>query len=479
MTVPHTMTASVARLRLPPVLLAALVAGCAFTEPVARPDQPLPAQWTEQPGPAAATPLPDTWWQSFGSPALDALVAEALVASPDLQVQAERVLQAELALRQTRASLFPWLTLDADSGWRRADAGDRGASTVTETKTTSLGLSASYEVDLWGRVAANVGSARASLNATRYDRDSVRLSLAASVATTYFQLLTLQERLEIARQNLAIAERVLRVVEARYRNGAASALEVSQQRTTVLTQRAAIEPLEVSVRQTRSALAILLGRNPQDAAPEFERLEALAIPTVTPGLPAELLLRRPDLASVEASLAAASADIAAARAALLPSISLSAGGGVASSLLLSLADPGTTVSLSASLVQTIFDGGRLQAAVDIARSRQRELLESYRSAIITALKEVEDALGNASRDANQEAAQREILAEAQRALRLAELRYREGAADLLTVLDAQRTLFSAQDQLAQLRQARLTDAVGLYKALGGGWRAENSMAAGG
>ncbi|ANQ83754.1 putative outer membrane efflux protein [Azoarcus olearius] len=473
------MTASVARLRLAPVLLAALVAGCAFTEPVARPDQPLPAQWTEQPGPAAATPLPDTWWQSFGSPALDALVAEALVASPDLQVQAERVLQAELALRQTRASLFPWLTLDADSGWRRADAGDRGASTVTETKTTSLGLSASYEVDLWGRVAANVGSARASLNATRYDRDSVRLSLAASVATTYFQLLTLQERLEIARQNLAIAERVLRVVEARYRNGAASALEVSQQRTTVLTQRAAIEPLEVSVRQTRSALAILLGRNPQDAAPEFERLEALAIPTVTPGLPAELLLRRPDLASVEASLAAASADIAAARAALLPSISLSAGGGVASSLLLSLADPGTTVSLSASLVQTIFDGGRLQAAVDIARSRQRELLESYRSAIITALKEVEDALGNASRDANQEAAQREILAEAQRALRLAELRYREGAADLLTVLDAQRTLFSAQDQLAQLRQARLTDAVGLYKALGGGWRAENSMAAGG
>ncbi|CAL93227.1 AdeC/AdeK/OprM family multidrug efflux complex outer membrane factor [Azoarcus olearius] len=473
------MTASVARLRLAPVLLAALVAGCAFTEPVARPDQPLPAQWTEQPGPAAATPLPDTWWQSFGSPALDALVAEALVASPDLQVQAERVLQAELALRQTRASLFPWLTLDADSGWRRADAGDRGASTVTETKTTSLGLSASYEVDLWGRVAANVGSARASLNATRYDRDSVRLSLAASVATTYFQLLTLQERLEIARQNLAIAERVLRVVEARYRNGAASALEVSQQRTTVLTQRAAIEPLEVSVRQTRSALAILLGRNPQDAAPEFERLEALAIPTVTPGLPVELLLRRPDLASVEASLAAASADIAAARAALLPSISLSAGGGVASSLLLSLADPGTTVSLSASLVQTIFDGGRLQAAVDIARSRQRELLESYRSAIITALKEVEDALGNASRDANQEAAQREILAEAQRALRLAELRYREGAADLLTVLDAQRTLFSAQDQLAQLRQARLTDAVGLYKALGGGWRAENSMAAGG
>lgn len=452
-------------------LVVALLGGCAITEPTARPDQPLPARWTETTDAAPAAIQPDTWWQAFGSAALDALIAEALVASPDLQIQAERVIQAELALRSTRASLFPSLSLGGDSGWSRSDAGDRGGSTISESKSTSLGLSASYEIDLWGRIAANVDSAAAALATTRYDRDSARLSLAASVATTYFQLLTLQERLEIARQNLAIAERVLKVVEARYRNGAASALEVSQQRTTVLTQRAAIEPLDVSVRQTRSALAILLGRNPQEPAPEFERLTALAIPAVTPGLPAELLLRRPDLASAEASLAAASADIAAARAALLPGFSLSAGGGVASSLLLSLADPSTSVSLSAAVVQTIFDGGRLRTEVDIARSRQRELLESYRSAIITALKEVEDALGNANRDANQEGAQREILAEAQRSLRLAELRYREGAADLLTVLDAQRTLFSAQDQLVQLRQARLSDAVSLYKALGGGWQA--------
>lgn len=458
---------------IPLAALVALLAGCALTEPVARPDQPLPTGWTEA-GPTAPAALADNWWQTFGSPALDALIAEAQVASPDLQIQAERVIQAELALRQTRASLFPSLSLGGDSGWSRRDAGDRGSSVVTESKSTSLGLSASYELDLWGRIAANVDSARASLTATRYDRDSARLSLTASVAATYFQLLTLQERLEIARQNLAIAERVQKVVEARYRNGAASALEVSQQRTAVLTRRAAIEPLDVSVRQTRSALAILLGRNPQDVVPEFERLDALAIPTVDPGLPTELLLRRPDLASAEASLTAASANIVAARAALLPSFSLSAGGGVASSLLLSLADPGTTVSLSAAVVQTIFDSGRLQAGVDIARSRQRELVESYRSAIITALKEVEDALSNANRDANQEAAQREILAEAQHALRLAELRYREGAADLLTVLDAQRTLFAAQDQLAQLRQARLTDAISLYKALGGGWRADDS-----
>ena len=171
----------------------------------------------------------------------------------------------------------------------------------------------------------------------------------------------------------------------------------------------------------------------------------------------------------EARLAAAAANIAAARAALLPGISLSAGAGVGSAALLSLADTTRTLSISASVLQKIFDGGRLRADVDIQRSRQRELLETHRRAILVALKEVEDALANATRDANQESAQREILTEAQRSLRLAELRYREGADDLTSVLDAQRTLFSSLDQLAQLRLARLTAALDLYKALGGGW----------
>ncbi|HNM56604.1 MAG TPA: TolC family protein, partial [Thauera aminoaromatica] len=170
-------------------------------------------------------------------------------------------------------------------------------------------------------------------------------------------------------------------------------------------------------------------------------------------------------------LAAAAANIAAARAALLPGISLSAGAGVGSAALLALADTTRTLSISASVLQKIFDGGRLRADVDIQRSRQRELVESHRRAILAALKEVEDALANGVRDTNQEAAEREILAEAERSLRLAELRYREGADGLLTVLLAQRTLFASQDQLALTRLARLTAAVNLYKALGGGWSA--------
>ncbi|MBN8443075.1 MAG: efflux transporter outer membrane subunit [Thauera sp.] len=455
----------------------ATLAGCAVVEPVPQPDVALPAAWAEAAERGATEALPDTWWQSFGSPTLDALVAEALAASPDLGIQAERVRQAELALRVAGASLFPTLDLSGDTGWRRSDSGDRGGSTVSESRSTGLGLTASYEVDLWGRLAAGTQSATAELAASRFDRDAASLSLAAAVATTWFDGLALQQRLAIARDNLAIAERVLKIVEARFRNGAASALDVSRQRTTVLTQRAAIEPLVVSERQTRTALALLLGRTPQDAAIATERLDALVVPAIAPGLPADLLLRRPDLASAEARLAAASADIAAARAALLPRISLSASGGVASGMLLSLADPSHTLSLSAGLLQTIFDGGRLRAQVELSRSRQRELVETYRRAILTGLKEVEDALGNAARDAGQESAQREILLEAQRSLRLAELRYREGADDLLSVLDAQRTLFAAQDQLALLRQARLADAVALYKALGGGWRGETRAGA--
>jgi multidrug efflux system outer membrane protein len=447
---------------LPAVLLLAITAGCAFTEPVARPDLDLPAHWAETG--SAVTPaasIHDAWWQDFGSAPLDALVAEALAAAPDLRIQAERVVQAELALRQAGASLFPTLDLSAGSGARNVDS--------NETNTSSLSLGASYELDLWGRIAAGVDASRAGLAATRFDHDAARLSISASVATTWFQTLALQERVDIARQNLATAERVLRVVQVRYDNGAASALELSQQRTTVLNQRQAIEPLEVQLRQTRSALAILLGRNPQGGFPTEERLAALQVPGVDAGLPSELLLRRPDLAASEARLVAATANIAAARAALLPGISLSAGAGVGSAALLSLADTTRTLSISASVLQSIFDGGRLRAGLDIQRSRQRELLETHRRAILVALKEVEDALADGARDANQEAAQREILAEAQRSLRLAELRYREGADSLLTVLLAQRTLFSTQDQLAALRLARLSDAVNLYKALGGGW----------
>jgi len=211
---------------------------------------------------------------------------------------------------------------------------------------------------------------------------------------------------------------------------------------------------------------------PQGFDVKASGLADLQVPVVEPGLPAQLLTRRPDLASAEARLASANADLAAARAALLPSISLTGSAGTASTALLAIAGgPTSAISLGLSLLQPIFDGGRLRGQVSVAESQERELVESYRKAILVAFGEVEDALVAATRQAQQEALQSQAQAQAREALRLAEVRYREGADDLLTVLDAQRTLFSADDQLAQIRHDRLAAAVDLYKALGGGWRA--------
>ena len=447
-----------------------LVAACSFTEPITRPDIALSEQWLEAtPAADAAMPSAD-WWRSFGSSTLDALIDEAFEGNPDLRAQGERVVQAELALRVANASLFPSLDLRGNSGWSRNDPGSNSNKSVSRDKSTGLNLAASYEIDLWGRVSASIASGEASLAASRYDYEGARLSLAASVATAWFQHLASVERLEIARENLAIAERVFKVVDARYRNGAVSSLDLSRQTTTVLSQRAQIDPLEVQVRQTRMALNILCGRAPSPPPAELpDTLANLAIPAIGAGLPSELLLRRPDIASAEARLSAASANVGIARAELFPRITLSAGGGLATDALFSLAHPSSVISLSAAVLQTIFDGGRLRAQVETARSRERELLENYRSTILSSLQEVEYSLSNAARDARQEEMQAQILVEAERGLRLAELRYSTGADDLLSVLDAQRTRFSVQDQLAQLRLARLMGAVNLYKSLGGGF----------
>jgi multidrug efflux system outer membrane protein len=435
-----------------------------------RPELEMPQAWGESS--AATDALQAQWWQGFGSAELARLIDEAQAASPDLRTAAERVRQAEIAVNAAGASLFPSVSVSGSTGSRRSDASGAQAST---SESSSLSLGVSYEIDLWGRLAAGRQGAEASLRASRYDLETARLSLTTGVANAYFQVLATRVRLAVARENLAIAERVLRVVEARRRNGVATELDLSRQRSTVLSAQAALLPLETQERQTLSALALLLGRAPTGPNGESlgvaaTALDTLTVPQVSPGLPAQLLARRPDLASAEAQLAAADADVAAARAALLPGITLSGSGGLATTALLSLANPTASVGLTASVVQTLFDGGRLRGQVRLSESQRRVLIETYRQAVYTALKEVNDALGNAERNRKQEEVQQAVRDENQRSLRLAETRYREGADDLLTVLDAQRSLFAAQDSLAQLRLARLTSALDLFKALGGGWQ---------
>jgi NodT family efflux transporter outer membrane factor (OMF) lipoprotein len=430
----------------------------------------MPSAWAESGTlgtDADAVALTRDWWRAFGSAELSGLVDAAMGASPDMGIAAERVRQAEAQVRIAGASLFPALNFSA--GTDRRETRPQGGNWSGENSSNAA-LSASYEIDLWGRIASGVRSAEASLRATRFDQETIRLTLVAGVASGYFQLLSLRGRLAIARENLVIAERVFNLVDARVRNGAASALDLARQQAAVLTLRASIPPLELQERQTLYALAILAGRPPEGFEAAGSSVTALAVPRVGPGLPADLLARRPDLASAEAQLAAANANVAAARAALLPSISLTGSAGLASNVLINFLNaPTTALALGASRLQPIFDGGRLRGQVDVAASRERELVETYRRSILAALADVEGALAAGGRNAEQETLQAQVVEQARIALRLAEIRYREGIDDLLTVLDAQRTLFAAEDQLAQVRLSRLQASIGLFKALGGGW----------
>lgn len=465
------MTTAAARRRAVPAAagaLLALLAGCGtFNAPPPSHGVAMPAGYTQTPA-GRPTLLAADWWQGFGSGELAALIAAALEGSPDLAIAIRRIEQAEAQARVAGAPLFPVLNLNAGSS--RAESRAAGASRAATGDASSLSLSASYEIDFWEKNASGARAALSSLAASRFDGETARLTLVSGVANAYFQVLSVRDRLRLARDNIAIAERVLAVVGSRLKFGNASGLDLNRQQTTVLTQRAAVPPLQLQERQSLAALAILLGRAPQGFNIAANSITALGVPVASPGLPSDLLLRRPDLASAEAQLAAANANIGAARAALLPSIQLTGSAGVATSALLSLANPARSLSLGTSLLQPIFNAGRLQAQVDISASRQGELVETYRRAILAALADVENSLAAAGRSAEQEALQQQVRDGARRSLQLAELRYKAGSDDLLTVLDAQRTLFSAQDQAAQVLLTRLQASVALYKALGGGWR---------
>lgn len=407
-----------------------------------------------------------SWWKAFQSPALNELMQAAQQQSPDLLISAERVRQAELQMRIANASLFPSLGASASSGESRSKPdGGNGA----RSESTRVGANISYEVDLWGGIAAERASAKAGYEATRYDQDAAILSIKAAIASGWFQWLALQERIATAHKNIAIAERVQKIVDARYKNGAATAADVAQQKTNLLTQRSSLLPLELQARQTQSALAILLGKTPQEFSLASEKLLDMQVPQVAAGTPADLVTRRPDLAASEADLRAASANIHAARAALLPGISLSANAGKSASELFSLNPATQTSGWTLSLAQTLFNGGRLVNQKRLSEARQSELLLQYHKAILTALQEVDNALVTVDVSLRQETSQQEIVNNAERSLRLTEARYRAGTNDLLSLLDAQRSLFQAQDSLVQQRLSRLNAAVDLYKSLGGGW----------
>lgn len=451
-------------------LLAGAVGGCMLDSGNPPPAPPLPAAIENTaPGGAPIWPAAD-WWTRFNVGELDALIEAAQAANPDLGAATARVRQADAQVRVVGGNLIPQLDLSADA--TRSRAARAPGSTTTPRVRTNLGasLSASYEIDFWGRNLSQVRAAEATAEAVRFERQTIALTVVTGVANAYFQITAFRERLRIARDNLANAERVLAAIQARVQVGTATALDLAQQQGIVAQQRANIPPLEQQLRQTANALAILAGRLPEGFATRPAPIERIAIPAVAPGLPSDLLLRRPDVQALEAQLAAADADISAARAAFFPSIVLTGQAGLQTAALASLFTPGAGFfSLGVNILQPLLQIFTLRAALDQNRARYAELLENYRGIVLLAFGDVEDSLIAVQQTAETERRQQEVVAVAQRAYQIAQARLREGTVDIVTVLTTQQTLFQALDARVQARLARLLAAVSLYKALGGGW----------
>lgn len=409
------------------------------------------------------------WWRSFGSAELDGLIATADSASYSIAAAAARVRQAQAQAVVAGAPLLPEVNGSASLGRQRPLAGLGNTAPLSQY---GAGIAASYEIDFWGKNRAGYQAALANLQASQHDRDTIILTLRASIANSWLQTMGLRERVQIASRNLDNAQRVLQLVESRFAAGAATAIELSQQRGLVAAQQRNRALLQQQAGAAEATLATLLSRPVTDlnlqGSSQASTLVALSIPQAQVDLPSSLLTRRPDIARAEASLLAAEANIRVARAAMLPSISLTAGVSTQSEHLRSMWSSPLT-SLAAGLTAPIFNAGRLAAQRDTALARREELLADYRQVIINAFSDVEIALNLMAGLEQQAEAQAVELANAERAFALAESRYRAGAETLLTMLDTQRTLFVAQDLNLQLRQLRLQSSVDLYRALGGGW----------
>ncbi len=454
-----------------PVILKATVAlavvltlsACSVGDDYQRPAVTAPAAFS-QGGGVPADQIAQDWWKSFGSTELNGLIDKAVADNTDISAALARIEQARAQLKIAGADLLP--SVDATASAGRSRNNPASGRTTNET-SLGAGLSVNYEVDLFGRNRATRDSARAGLEAARFDQQAVNLLVMGEVARTYFTLVNGYERLKISDDTLGNARELLQIVEARFEAGAASSVDVAQQRAALATTEAQRATIVRGIATAENALAVLVGEPAQTVKVRARSLAMLNIPAISPGQPSRLLERRPDIRTAEQNLIAANANITAARAALFPSLNLGLGASIASG---GFGDPASTViNALAGLTAPIFQGGRLEGGVEQATARQKELLAAYRKAILVSFQEVEDALAATTATQTREKLLATAAREASRAYQLSRDLYDAGAADFQTLLDVQRDELSAKDSYSQSRSERLTSAVDLYLALGGGW----------
>src|SRR5262249_46484295 len=428
--------------------LVQMLAGCLFSSE--RPDvaSDVPAAYRAAQGNANAAPPALDWWRGFRSLELTRLIEEAQTVNLDIGAAIGRIMQADATSKIVGAPLLPEVDFAGLASRLRPSGGP-------ERNDFRVALNASYEIDFWGKNRAASLAAQENAVASGFNKEIVVLSTIVSVGTAYFLVLASQDELRVARNNLEAATRVLTLVQQRFDAGTASALDVAQQESLVAQVRASIPPLDQILRQNIATLAVLVGRAPADFKVRGGSLNRLTIPRVTPGLPSELLFQRPDIRSAEASLASANASVESARAAFFPSISLTGQGGYESQVLKLLFTPQQAFyNLAVNITQPLLDGFRLEGQLELAQGHQVQLMKVYCQTILAGFGDVERALIAVADTAETERLQRLVVASSRRAFELSETRLREGTIDLVTLLQTQQTLFTAENNLVIARLAR-------------------------
>ena len=440
-------------LRKSSIALALALSACSLAPNYQRPQMAIPTGWSSGVGTAHDNGSP--FWQDLGSEQLNRLIDNVLAQNLDLEAALHRVEQARAQAKVASAPLYPNVNASGSASRTFQNAQDKNAA--------SGGAEISYEVDLWGKNRNRARSANYRIDASEFDREALRLVVTSDATNLYAQILSLNDRVQIAQFNLNNAQEILRIVEARFNAGSVSGLEVSQQRVAVNNFRSALAALIEQRSTTANALAILLGLAPQSFTAPDAPLASLKMPAVDLTPPATLLTARPDIESAEANLRAANADIGEARAAFFPSLTLSASTVIAAGF----GNPAAAASSIASgVLAPIFTGGQLTGNLESVTARQRELAASYQKTVLIAFQEVEDALATLKGANDRAEIARSSVIESQNAYNIAKAQFDAGAIDYLNLLDTQRSLYLAQDSQIAINQAQLQSFVLLRKAMG-------------
>ncbi len=409
------------------------------------------------------------WWEVFRDPELQQLIRTSLQQNYDVRIAATRILEAQAQLRITHADQLPTLGVGASAINQRIPR-QKNLPPEYETSSSSLGASASWDLDFWGRYRHATEAARANLLATEWGRRAVTNTLVSNVAAAYFELRAYDLQLEIAQRTLASRQESLQLTRTLADGGAGTELDVRQAEQLVSVAQETIPDLERRIQQQENLISTLLGNNPGPIPRGLKLTDQPHSPQVPAGIPSSLLERRPDIRQAEAELMAAHAEIGVARSAYFPQISLTANSGLQSSALTSLfTGPAGLWSFGGSLLQPVFAGGRIRSGVRLSEARQQEMVLNYKETIQQAFLGVSDSLIAYQKDREFRESQEQLVASAQGAAQLSEERYKGGAAGYLEVLTNETNAFDAELGLVQAQANELLSLVEIYRNLGGGW----------